>query len=90
MSTVNDRLAGEASWLPVGSVARTSNVCAPSASAAHVTGDAHANHVPASRRHWNVEPASFAENVNVGVESFVGPDGPESTVVSGGVMSSPR
>ncbi len=31
VSTVNDRVAGDWSWLPAASVARVSNVCEPSA-----------------------------------------------------------
>ncbi len=40
----------------------------------------------ASTRHWNVD-VSLPENANVGVESFVGPDGPAPIVVSGAVVS---
>jgi hypothetical protein len=81
VSTVKLREAGVASTFPAGSVARTSNVCAPSASAAVVWAEVQEAHAPASTRHSNVEPAWLEENVNVGVESFVGPDGPLSIVV---------
>ena len=81
VSTVKLRDAGVGSTLPAGSVARTSNVWAPSASDAVVSGDAHEPQAPPSTRHSNVEPASSAENPNVGVASFVGPDGPLSIVV---------
>ena len=87
MSTVNDRLAGEASVLPAASVARTSNVCAPSDSAPVVNGEEQDANAAASTRHSNVEPASVAVKENVGVLSLVGPDGPAVMVVSGGVMS---
>lgn len=43
--------------------------------------------LPPSTRHSNVEPGSLEENMNVGVGSVVVPDGPESIVVSGGVVS---
>ena len=81
VSTVKLREAGVASTFPTGSVARTSKVCAPSASEAVVMGVEHEAHAPASTRHSNVEPAWSAENANVGVASFVGPDGPLSMVV---------
>ena len=83
MSTVKLRDAGVGSTLPAGSVARTSKVCAPSASDAVVSGVEHEPHAPPSTRHSNVEPAWSAENANVGVASLVGPDGPLSMVVCG-------
>ena len=75
VSTVNDRLAGDASVLPAASVARTSNVCAPSARAAVVNADQQDANAAASTRHWKVEPASVEVKENVGVLSLVGPDG---------------
>ena len=81
VSTVNARDAGVASTLPPGSVARTSNVWAPSASEAVVSGVEHEPQAPPSTRHSNVEPAWLDENANVGVVSLVGPDGPLSIVV---------
>ena len=87
VSHVNDRLAGEASVLLAASVARTSNVCAPSDSAPVVNGDEQDANAAASTRHSNVEPASVAVKENVGVLSLVGPDGPAVIVVSGGVVS---
>ena len=87
MSTVNDRLAGVGSVLPAASVARTSNVCAPSASTAVVNGELHEPQAPPSTRHANVEPVSVAVNENVGVLSVVVPVGPAVIVVSGGVVS---
>ena len=81
MSTVKLRDAGVASTFAAGSVARTSKVCAPSASDAVVWDEVQEPHAPASTRHSNVEPAWSAENAKVGVESFVGPDGPLSIVV---------
>ena len=81
VSTVKAREAGVGSTLPAGSVARTSNVCAPSASDAVVWAEVQEPQAPPSTRHSNVEPAWLAENVNVGVASFVRPDGPLSIVV---------
>lgn len=40
-----------------------------------------------SRAHWKVEPGSFDENVNVALVLVVAEGGPESIVVSGGVVS---
>ncbi len=87
VSTLNARLAGVGSVLPAVSVARTSNVCAPSASAAVVNGVVQAANAPASTRHWNVDPASVAVKENVGVLSLVVPVGPAVIVVSGAVVS---
>ena len=42
---------------------------------------------PPSSEHSNVDAGSSLENANVGVESLVGPLGPESIVVSGGEVS---
>ncbi len=75
VSTVNAHEAGVGSTFPAVSVARTSKVCAPSVSDAVVSGVVHELQAPPSTRHSNVEPASSAEKVNVGVESFVGPRG---------------
>ena len=76
VSTVSERLAGVGSATPAASMARTSNVRAPSASAAVVCGDVHAAKAAVPTRHWNVEPVSLELNVNVGVLSFVSPVGP--------------
>jgi hypothetical protein len=43
--------------------------------------------LPPSSEHLNVEPASLEENVNVADVLVVGEAGPESIVVSGGVVS---
>jgi hypothetical protein len=45
---------------------------------------------PPSTRHSKVEPASLEPNAKVGVVSFDGSDGPESTEVSGAVLSTRR
>jgi len=87
VSTVNERTTGDSSVLSAASVARTLTECAPSASADVVHGLEHADHAPSSTRQANVEPASLAEKVNVGVASFVRPDGPLSMVVFGAAVS---
>ena len=87
VSTVKLREAGVASTLPAGSIARTSNVWAPSAATAVVFADVHDVHAPPSTRHSNVEPAWLDENANVGVASPVRPDGPLSIVVCGATVS---
>ena len=50
-------------------------------------GDVQAANAAPSRAHWNV-PASFDEKVNVALVLVVVEGGPESIVVSGGVVSS--
>ena len=61
-------------------------MCGPLASVAVVCGDVQAPNTAPSIRHSNVPP-SPDENVNVGVASVIVPDGPESIVVSGAVVS---
>jgi hypothetical protein len=73
--------------LPAGSVARTSNVCVPDARPVYSCGEEHAVKAPASTRHAKPDPASLELKVKVALVAFVGSDGPESTVVSGGVVS---
>src|SRR4051794_31823749 len=82
-------LAGVASLFPAASVARTSKVWLPSASAAVVCGLVQALQLPPSTRHWKVDD-SLALNVNVGVASFEGSAGPESSDVFGAVLSTRR
>ena len=50
--------------LPAASVARTENVCSPSARVPTTYGDVHAANSAASSLHSNVEFASLDENVN--------------------------
>src|SRR3954449_8012092 len=85
-ATVHARDAGDASTLPAASVARTSNVCAPTASPPKSRGDVHAPHTPPSSRHSNVA-ASLAPNVKLAVVAVTVPDGPPVIVVSGAVVS---
>ena len=89
VATVKVRLAADRSGLPAGSVAKTANVCEPSASAAVVKGVLQGVIGPLSTRQLKLEFASSDEKANVGVESFVVPDGPELIVVSGGSLSPP-
>jgi hypothetical protein len=87
VSTVNERLAGVASVLPAVSIARTPKVCAPSPNSVVVCGELHEANAAPSTRHSNVEPALVEVNSNVGVLSFVVPEGPDVIVVSGGDVS---
>ena len=87
VSTVNERVAGEASVLPAASVARTETLWAPPARAVAVHGLVQFAHAPVSTRHWNVDPLLLEVKAKVGVESSVGPVGPEPIVVLGAVLS---
>jgi hypothetical protein len=89
VSTVNVRVAGDASVFPTPSVAVTVSVCSPSARGVGVYGESHENVPPPSIAHSNVEPGSLEENSNVGVVSvIVAPAaGPASIVVCGAVVS---
>src|SRR3954463_5960004 len=82
--TVHVRDAGDASTLPAASVARTSNVCAPTASPLTSRGDVHAPHTPPSRRHSNVA-ASLAPNVKLAAVAVPVPGAHPEVVVSGAV-----
>ena len=86
VSTVKVRVAGLASVLPAASVARTSNVCGPSASAAVVWGEVQVVKASSSMRQSKLAPGS-EENSNVGVASRVRPLGPVSIVVCGALVS---
>jgi hypothetical protein len=90
-STVKDRVAGVGSVLPAESVAATERLYAPSARVLNVFGEVQAAAVPVvlpgpSRVQAKDAPLS-ALNPNVGVASLVNPDGPESMVVSGVLVS---
>src|SRR5947208_4304862 len=86
-STVQVRLAGVASVLPAGSVARTSKVWLPAPSGAVVCGLVQGDQLPPSTRHSKVEPGSLELKLKLGVVSFDELFGPESSVVLGGVRS---
>ena len=87
VSTFQVWLAGVASVLPARSVARTSKVCGPSASAPSVCGEVQAPQAPPSTRHSKVEPGSSLLNVKVGVVSSSSAGGALSIVVAGAVVS---
>ena len=87
VSTVHVCESGVASMLPARSIARTRNVCEPSASAAVVNGVMHAANVAPSSEHWNIAAASLLVNVKSPVSSLVGFDGAVAIVVSGGAES---
>ena len=92
VSTENERVAGVGSTLPAWSIARTAKVWAPSASAVVgvlvAPGPLQGAKTAESKRHSYVAGVWLEENPKVGVESLVGPEGPELIVVSGGVESS--
>ena len=87
---MNDRVA--IVTFPAASVARTRKVYDPSASAAAVwevdlVQDPYAG-VPWSTEHWTLDVSVV--NPNVGVLSFVSPDGPELIARAGGVASTEK
>ncbi len=83
---VQSRWAGVASVLPASSVAVTAMVWPPNARPSWVVGDVHAVAGAPSRLQTKVA-ASSAEKSNVADVSVTSPDGPESIVVSGAVVS---
>src|SRR5215216_531536 len=88
-STVQDALSGVASVLPAPSVARTSNVCGPSARPLKVAGLVQELKPAPSSEHSKVLPDSSAVKPKVASELAVRPEGPEVMVVSGGSRSGP-
>ncbi|MFL5982826.1 MAG: hypothetical protein ACJ74R_14065, partial [Gaiellaceae bacterium] len=86
-SIVQVWLAGVASVLPAGSVARTSKLWLPAASAAVVWGLVHGFQPPPSIWQSKLEPGSPALKAKLGVVSLDGLAGPESSVVCGAVRS---
>jgi hypothetical protein len=76
-----------ASVLPAASVALTEKVCEPLASPVYLLGEEQALKVPLSREHLKVLPTSEEEKVIVALFCFMVPEGPESMVVSGAVVS---
>ena len=88
VSTLKERWAGVGSVLAAASVARTSKLWGPSVRVAVVSGEEQEAKLAESRRHWKPAPGSGEEKPKVGVGSPVAPEGPESIVVSGGVVSS--
>ena len=86
-STAHDAVAGVGSVLPTESVARTENVCEPSASPVARKGDGQAENEPASILHSNVAGPPIAVNaIESEVEAIVAGIDVEM-LVSGGVAS---
>jgi hypothetical protein len=73
--------------LPAASLALTLKVWEPWAKPVYFLGEEHALKAPLSREHSKVEFASSEEKVNVALFCFMVPEGPESMVVTGGVVS---
>ena len=69
------------------SMARTWKVCDPPAKPVYFLGEVQLPKAAPSREHSKVEPDSEDEKENVALFCFVVPEGPESMVVSGGVVS---
>ena len=72
--------------MPAASVAPTSKLWEPSLKASSL-GLVHGAAGAASTLHRKLEPGSLAEKAKLGVRSRIEPLGPESIVVSGGVVS---
>jgi hypothetical protein len=87
VSTANTRSAGVGSVLPASSVARTLKRCAPSASGPTDCGEEQGANPSPSRSHSKLEPASEELNAKLGCGSALVSVGPDSTVVSGGTVS---
>ncbi len=86
-ATVHDAVAGDGSVLPTVSVATTETVCRPWPRPVNDVGDVHACATPPSSEHANVDPASLAENETDALDVATVPDGAESIVVCGAVVS---
>jgi len=88
VSTTQPSVAGDGSTLPARSLARTAKLRVPSLTAASC-GDVHAANAAPSSAHSNVTaPAvSLPANVNSAVSALSSAGGPDSSSVSGAVMS---
>ena len=73
--------------LPAASLALTLKVCGPLANPVYFLGEEQALKAALSSLHSKVLPASEEEKANVALFCFMVPEGPESMVVSGGVVS---
>ena len=87
VSTVHVKDAALPSVLPAGSVARTSNVCEPSASPVYDCPLVQEANEPVSSLHSNVEPASVAVNEKLALVELVGLFGDVVIVVFGAPVS---
>ena len=87
VSTIQVRLAGSGSMLPVLSTARIRAVCSPAASGPNTTtwlsGGSHSANGAPSSEHSKVTSVSLAESSNDALVSEVTAGGPETIVVSG-------
>src|SRR5687768_6219474 len=84
---VHAKLAGVASTLPAPSIARTANVCGPTARPAYSCGEAHDANAAPSSEHSNSESISFDLNVTVALVAEVVACGLSRSVVSGGTAT---
>src|SRR5688572_27209435 len=74
---------------PLGLIARTLNVCAPTASGpAYSFGEPQGAYAPLSRLHSNLAPAASAVNSNVADVCTVVRSGPDVMLTSGGAAAS--
>jgi len=87
VSTVNILESGDVSTLPKESLARTSKMWEPSERVVYSLGLVQAVYAAPSIRHSNVAPASGEEKPKEALFTAIVPDGPESMVVSGAVLS---
>ena len=86
-STVQVRLAGVASVLPLASVARVEKVCVPVASEPKEAGEAQSLQGRESSEHSKLELASLELKRKLALVEVVVAAGPESIEVLGGVVS---
>ena len=87
VSRCHVHVAGVASVLPAGSVARTSKVWLLSAMPVTLCGLVHGANDPPSTLHSKDEPASLESNVNDGIAALDGSEGLVRMVVLGAVRS---
>ena len=73
--------------MPAASLALTEKVCGPLANPVYFLGEEQALKAALSSLHSKVLPASEEEKVNVALFCLMVPEGPESIVVSGAVVS---
>jgi hypothetical protein len=83
VSTVQVHSAGVGSRSWPTFLARTSNVCCPSARLEYVAGETHAANAAPSSAHSNLDPGSSEEKRNVALVLLLRSGGPESIVVAG-------
>ena len=84
VSTFQVLAAGDRSFVPAESLARTSKVCEPCGRPVKVFPDVHDDQLRSSSLHWKVAAVSSDENRNVADVDEVGPLGPDVRDVWGG------